>query len=395
MKWHNPPMRSATRLALATVTALTLLSACSSTTSTPATSEPAAAATSAAAALPAETAAQLQKAVDDAQAKFGFPGIIAGVWGPDGEWVTLTGTAGPEPSTPLTRDDHTRIGSITKTFTVTLLLQLAEKGLVSLDDTIDKYVPGMPNGDTATLLDLAHMTSGIIPYTAIPASTDAFFADTQKAWTPQELVDFVKGTKPQFAAGTNFQYSNTNTVLLGMVIEQVTGRPYADVVQENILGPLGMTQTSFPGSSNALPDPHLMGSTMQGNPDNTLKDATNWSPTYAFSAGEMISTLDDLHKWGVALGTGEGILSPEMQMMRLDSVPNDIPGNTPTRSYGIGIGLTNGWLGHTGEIPGYNTVLEYNPDTKTTIAIMVNTDIAVDNVNPAVAVFNEFQTILG
>lgn len=393
-------MRPATRLALAAVASLTLVSACSSTTSTPASS--AAPATIAAAAsagassaeLPADIAAQLQAAVDQVQTTFKFPGIIAGVWRPDGEWVTLTGTQGPEPSSPVTRDDHTRIGSITKTFTVTLLLQLAEKGLLSLDDTIDKFVPGMPNGDTATLLDLAHMTSGIIPYTAIPASTDEFFADTQKAWTPQELVDFVKGTKPQFPAGTKFQYSNTNTVLLGMVIEQVTGKPIADVYQENILGPLGMTQTSFPGSSNALPDPHLMGSTTQGNPDNTIKDATDWSPTYAFTAGEMISTLDDLHKWGVALGTGEGILSADMQKMRLDSVPNDIPGNSPTRSYGIGIGLTNGWLGHTGEIPGYNTVLQYNPETQTTVAIMVNTDIGIDNLNPAVAVFDAFQPIL-
>lgn len=339
-------------------------------------------------------AAQLQQALDEVQAQYGFPGAIAGVWRPDGEWTGVVGEAGPSPNRPIDLADHTRIGSVTKTFTVTALLQLVEQGLVSLDDTIGEYVPGLPNGDTATLLDLARMTSGILPYTAVEESTDAYFADPTRVWQPAELIDFVKGTEPQFAPGEAVQYSNSNTVLLGMVIEKVTGRSMSEVLTDGILGPLGMTGTSFPGDSSELPAPHLSGVTTQGDPEGEIKDATYWSPTYAFTAGEMISTLDDLRTWGVALGTGEGILSPEMQQLRIDSLTSSIPGNTPERTYGIGMGRTGGWIGHTGEIPGFNTVLQYDPETQTTVAIIVNSDIAVDKVNPAVAVFNAFDEIL-
>ena len=192
--------------------------------------------------------------------------------------------------------------------TATVILQLVEEGKLKLSDPIGKYVPGMPNGDTATIQQLAEMTSGIAPYTRSDEFQKQLFADPQKVWTPEELIAFEKGQPAEFAPGKGWDYSNTNYVLLGMVIEQVTGKSIADVFQERLFGPLGMNDTVFPGTSNAIADPHLRGATVQGQDDGVIGDATDWNPTEAYTAGEVISTLEDLETWAHALFTGEGIL---------------------------------------------------------------------------------------
>ena len=143
---------------------------------------------------------------------------------------------------PMTADVNQRVGSVTKTFTVTALLQLAEAGDLSLDDPIEQYVPGMPNG-TATLAQLAEMRSGIPSYTFDDGFQTTLFSDPNHVWEPQELVDLVKGQEAMFEPGTMTFYSNTNLILLGMVIEQVTGKPIDQVMQEQIIEPLGLEHT--------------------------------------------------------------------------------------------------------------------------------------------------------
>ena len=336
-----------------------------------------------------------QQVLDETRAAQGFPGVQAGVWMPDGEWIGTSGTAGAGQSTPITPADHTRIGSITKTFTVTALLQLAEKGSLSLDDPIGKYVPGMPNGDTATLGNLATMTSGIPSYTFNETFTDSYFANPAQVWQPQQLVDVVKGQPANFAPGTKFEYSNTNTVLLGMVIEQVTGKPVEEVFSTQIFTPLGLSSTSFPAASPDLPTPYLSGITEQGQPDGQTADATNWNPSWAFTAGEMISALEDLRVWSKALATGEGILNPQTAQLRLDSLQPTVEPNTAERSYGMGFGQINGWIGHTGELPGYNTAVYYNPKLQTSIVVMVNSDIPTSSgENPAPTVTTGLMKVI-
>lgn len=390
---------SATRLAAVGLTVTVLVTGCASGSSTSDSSSAAtassAASASTAAAMPAEMQAAFQQVLDDNRAQLGFPGVQAGVWTEDGAWIGTSGTSGQGLTTPITPADHTRIGSVTKTFTVTALLQLAEKGKLSLDDPIGKYVPGMPNGDTATLANLATMTSGIPSYTLNDTFTDAYFANPETVWQPQQLVDIVKNEPASFAPGAKFDYSNTNTVLLGMVIEQVTGKPVADVFTEQIFTPLGLTQTSFPAASAALPAPYLSGITAQGQPAGQTADATNWNPSWGFTAGEMISTLDDLHVWSKALATGEGILGKEYAQKRLDSLKATVEPNTPEKSYGMGFGQVNGWIGHTGELPGYNTTVYFNPELKTSIVVMVNSDIAgPSGENPAPTVTTALMKVV-
>lgn len=326
--------------------------------------------------LPPDVRERFRQVLDKNRAAFNFPGAQAGVWTPGGAWVGVTGVAAAGGSAAPARADHTRIGSITKTFTVVLLLQLVEQGRVSLDDPIGKYVPDLPNGDTATLRMLASMTSGIPAYTADEAFLNAFSSNPNTVFTPRQLLDYVKGKPADFPAGTRVAYSNTNTVALGILIEQQTGRPFAQALQENILNPLHLSGTLSPGASRAFPDPHWRGITIQADPDGVIKDATDWNPSWGFSAGDMISTLDDLHRWAVALGTGEGIVSPAMQKVREASMNSTVPPNSPALSYALGFGVFNGWIGHSGELPGFNTSILYDPRTQTSIVAMVNSDIA-------------------
>lgn len=345
--------------------------------------------------IPADLQSRFQTVLDDARTQYGFPGVQAGVWTRDGEWIGNSGTAGQTDPRAITPEDRTRIGSITKTFTVTALLQLVEAGKVSLDDVIGKYVPGMPNGSSATLRNLATMTSGIPSFTGDTTVTKEYLAKPTTVFTAEQLVGSVKGMQPLFPPGTQMNYSNTNTVLLGMVVEQVTGKPIGTVLTETLYQPLGLNQTVFPAGSAEIPDPHLSGLTTQGDPVGEQKNSTDWNPSFANAAGEMISTLGDLRTWAVALGTGDKILRPETQQMRAESVRNSVPGNVPGHSYGLGIVDEQGWLGHTGEIPGYETVIGYDAASGSTIVVMVNSDVPSGSLPPAgPAIFGSLAAIV-
>lgn len=324
--------------------------------------------------LPAALVDDLQRTLDASRDKLGYPGAMVGVWTPDGAWFGVTGESGRGSGRPPQRADHTRIGSLTKTFTVMALLQLADQGKVSLQDPIGRYFPGLPNGDTATLRDLAAMTSGIPNYSDSAAFGEQWSADPSgTVFTPQQVVDFVKDEPALFPAGTRMDYSNTNTALLGLVIEKVTGKPMAQVYRTGLLEPLGMSRTSFPGASPDLPAPHLDGITNQ--PDGAVRDATGWNPSWTFTAGGMISTLDDIRAWTVALGTGGGLVSEAMQRERQASTTSTVPPNTADLTYALGFFVDNGWWGHNGALPGFTSYAVYHPQRQTSVVVFVNSDI--------------------
>lgn len=326
---------------------------------------------------------ELNLAAATSFAEVSAPGAIMAVRTPQGTWIATIGDEDWDKTTPMAADVNQRIGSLTKTFTATAILQLAEQGELSLDDPIDKYVPGMPNGD-ATLYELTAMRSGIPSYTFDESFQNTLFSNPDQPWTPQQLVDLVKGDEPMFAPGTMMFYSNTNYVLMGMVIEQVTGKPIQDVLQELIFDPVGLDHTVFPTDAT-FPEPHPQGYTMQGATGDTPTNATDWDPSWGWTAGAMISDLDDLLTWGEVLATGEGILSPDTQADRLDSFDFSVPvyvseGQTapqsPARAYGLGLGLALDWYGHEGELPGFNTYVQHYEPEGITLVVMVNSDIS-------------------
>lgn len=377
----------------------------------PASEAPAPASRASEAELAAPLRDRLQARLDAHRTDDGYPGAIAGVWTPDGAWIGVSGVAGRGSDRAPGRGDHTRIGSVTKTFTVMALLQLVDRGEVSLADTIGTYIPGLPNGDTATLRDLARMTSGIPSYNDNLDFVRAWAADPAgTVVSPQQLVDYAKAQPALFPAGSEFHYSNTNTVLLGMVIEQVTGRPVAEVFRSNLFEPLGLSGTSFAGESPDLPDPHLRGITDQPGadveelgiplpPGGPIRDATNWNPSWEFTAGAMISTLDDLRTWTQALATGGGLVSENIQREREASVGTELgrlDPDDPDATYGLGFFSVRGWWGHDGSVPGYTTYAAHHPQRETSVVVLVNSDVRAPGQpeGPAVSLAEEIQAAL-
>jgi D-alanyl-D-alanine carboxypeptidase len=328
--------------------------------------------------LPSGQRARLVAAVRRGFREASVPGAVVGVQTRKGRWIKAIGIGNESTKVPMRAPVHQRIGSVTKTFVGALLMQLAGEGKLSLDDKVSKYVAGVPNGDLITLRQLADMTSGIASYTANPDFVNVLFSDPYRVWQAPELLPFGFSNSPVFAPGTAFQYSDSNYVLLGLVIQEATGRPFRAVLRKRILKPLELTQTSFPGRSAVLPKPHARGYTLQGQPSGQPGDATNYNPSYAFTAGEMISTVRDLLVYARATGTGKGLLTRRLQKQRLASF-NLIPPLTRQLSYGIGLVYDMGWIGHTGQVPGYTTALYYHRPSDTAVVIEANSDISSGN----------------
>ncbi|MFF4368311.1 serine hydrolase domain-containing protein [Streptomyces sp. NPDC001594] len=323
------------------------------------------------------TAAKLDRAVQDVLRKTGVPGVVVGISAPGkGTYTRAFGVADKATKQPMATDVYSRIGSETKTFTVTALLQLAQQGKVDLDDSIGTYVKGVPNGDKVTLRELAGMRSGLLSYTATETFYKALTTDPTRHFTPRELLDYAfKAPKPEILApNTRFNYSNTNLILLGLVVEKQSGLPLPAYIRDHILRPAGMNRTSFPDDAS-FPTPHAQGYTRQTASART-QNATDWNPSWGWAAGAMISDLHDLRIWAKTLATGvfpDGtrMVVPDLQKQRLDTRPTGIPG----ADYGLGIFDVQGWIGHNGSLPGYESLTVYLPGQQATLVVLLNTDI--------------------
>ncbi|WP_330328530.1 beta-lactamase family protein [Streptomyces sp. NBC_00536] len=322
-------------------------------------------------------AAQLDAAVRQVMRETKVPGATVGLWAPGkGSYVKTFGVADKVSGDPMTTDLRVRLGSETKTFTVTALLQLVDQGKAGLDDPIGRYITGVPNGDRITLRELAGMRSGLFSYTLDPDFIKTFEGDPQQAFAPQQLLDYSFKHPVQFAPNAKFQYSNTNLILLGLVVEKVTGRPLQDVITQDVLEPAGLHDTLFP-TGTQFPDPHAHGYTDQ-TASGKIEDATDWNPSWAWAAGSMISDLQDLRSWARTLATGT-LLTPATQAERLKTTPMDISGD----GYGLGIFNVQGWIGHNGSLPGYESLTVFLPQAQATMVILLNTDVRTDNQEPS------------
>jgi D-alanyl-D-alanine carboxypeptidase len=322
------------------------------------------------------TTAQLDEAISTALRETGAPGAIVGVWGPHCAYEKAFGVADKATGAPMRTDFYHRIGSETKTFTVTGVLQLVDDGLVGLDDPIGDYIPGVPEGDRITLRQLARMQSGLFNYSEDEQFQLDLVTDPYRPFTPQELLGYAFAHPLDFPPGEGFHYSNTNTILLALVIERVSGLPLHQYIEERVLQPLGLEDTSFP-TDNAFPQPHAQGYT-RTTLDGSETVATDWNPSWGWAAGAMISTLEDMRTWARAVATGT-LLEPETQAQRLETVTP--PGFNPGAGYGLGIFDAQGWVGHNGSLPGYQTLTVYLPERHLTLVVLLNTDEPVPGSN--------------
>ncbi|MFB2598979.1 serine hydrolase domain-containing protein [Herbiconiux sp. P17] len=400
-------MMKKTVLALLTVGAVLATSACAATGATDASTPSSTPAPSSSGADPAY-AAVLQGEIPTVMADNAIPGVVVLIQSPSrGDWTTTFGTAELGAEVPMSVDDHLRVGSNTKTMTSTVILQLVEEGALSLDDPISKFRPDVPGGDGITIANLSEMRSGLFSYTFDAGFNATLDAEPQKAWTPDELLAIAFSHPANAGPGVEFEYSNTNIVLLGVVIEQLTGMTASEAFEERIFAPLGLEHSLLPLPDDpAIPDPHAQGYQFGTNVetidsyavpaaelpaalDGTLEplDQTAANPSWAWTAGGAISTPGDLAVYVKAL-VGGGLLDDATQKLRLASVQPMAAGGPSGVGYGLGIAqFAPGILGHDGQLPGYSSFMAYDLDTGDTIIVGVNLSASpVDGENAAVVV---------
>ncbi|MCV7280491.1 beta-lactamase family protein [Mycolicibacterium flavescens] len=328
----------------------------------------------AAVAQPRDLAAALDKVIAERLAQMGAPGAIVSLSVPgEVDYVKAFGVGDTASGMPMLVDNHTRIGSVTKTFTGTAVLQLVDEGRIRLDDPIARYVEGVPSGDVITLDMLGRMRSGLANYTDDTGFVERLYRESPRgpvafAMMPRELVEVALAKPLNFAPGSDYEYSNTNTVLLGMVVEKVSGVRLRQYLQDNIFGPLGLTQTSYP-ADGWLPGPYAHG--YNKSPDEVIVETTLWNLSWADAAGKIVSNVYDMRAWAKALGSG-ALLRPDTHAQRISGGSSVVPGV----DYSFAIFDVQGWRGHNGDIPGYATVAVYLPERDATLVVFVNSDVA-------------------
>ena len=323
--------------------------------------------------IDAELSARLQAVVDASRERIPAPGLSVAIRLPDGEtWTGVSGLASLEPVAPVTPDTVFAVASISKTFVTALILQLADEGLLSLDDPLSDFLPDFPRARRITLRHLLAHTSGVYNFFEHPRYVQEVFSDRTRHWRFEEILGFVAA--PYCSPGACFHYSNTNFVLLGRVAEKVTGAPLHAQIRERFLDPLGLEHTLFqPDEATPRDAAHGHLALSGGFVDHTgpsLVIPHLSAVTVAWAAGAMASTPSDLSRWAHALYGGQLLsaeLTAEMMAYRLDD------------EYGLGMRTRvfhgRRAVGHLGGIRGFENAMWYFPDTDVTIVISANRGI--------------------
>ncbi len=319
-----------------------------------------------------EIEAKLDQLMVDTMKKYNSPGMTLGIWVPNkGSFVRAKGTADLATGRKMDTRDIFRIGSLTKTFTATVILQLIDEGKVRLDDSLYKYYPKVPNSKNITVRQLLNMTSGLHSYTEIEWVQEAFFTHRFRAWSPEELVKAAISVKPDFPPGKGFHYTNTNYVLLGMIIEKVTGNKLEFEIKKRIIDRLRLSHTVFPIGPE-IGEGAIHGYMYEdGKPEDWTKENVSWG----WAAGAMISNMYDIKTYIKAISDGT-FLSRKLQKERLTSwVDMELAHKEimSTLRYGLGVFTAGGFVGHNGGLPGYVNIAMYNPENGARILCMLNT----------------------
>ncbi|MFH1050597.1 MAG: serine hydrolase domain-containing protein [bacterium] len=321
---------------------------------------------------------QIKTAMNATQAEMDAPGWIAGIWSPAESYELVDGMADVDGNIDMEISSLIRIGSITKTFTATLLLILVDEGKLSLDDKLEKFLPDYPKADQITVRQLTMHKAGIVSWDEDDEVRMSVFDGTKK-WTIDELIEWASEQPFLSEPGAEFHYSNIGYFMLGKIIEQASEMTVAQAINEKIAIPLGLKNTfmaespqpvgdyvhGYDGSSGSVID-------MTGTPQAI---AINYE--LAWTAGGMLSTLEDLLIWSKALVTGE-LLSDSLhdQQLPVPNPPNEI--NPYWSGYGIGINQTDAWFGHTGAVCGFICNMSYNPEDDVAIVTFFNKFSAFD-----------------
>ena len=334
----------------------------------------------------------LQQMLDEVVAA-GAPGVVALVndgrrgWREDrghggphdrGVWQDARGVADLGTGRAMRPEDRFRAGSVTKSFVATVALQLVAEGRLSLSDSVERWLPGvLPYGGELTVRQLLSHTGGVPEYNFQPV-VELFRVTRFHSWQPRELVALIADLPPDFVPGTAFSYSNTGYVLMGMIIERVTGRDLGRELERRIFRPLQLRGTSFPVNLPFLPWPYARGYSQALDEDynwveGRLLDFTVYNPSWAWGPGNVVSDVDDIARFYRALLGGR--LLPPALLAEMKATREVAPG------VGYGLGLTlfetacGSIWGHEGTMPGFATEVFSSDDGTRQYGVMINAHI--------------------
>ncbi len=327
--------------------------------------------------------ARVQHLTDSVRIAQRWPGLSVALMTVDGHLAAAaSGYADTLTKKPLTTRDRLLQGSVGKTYVAAVAMQLVAEGRLDLEAPIARYLgqepwfDSLPNGRSATVRQIMQHTSGLVRYEFQPAVTARLRAEPFREWTPVERLRALFGVAAPFAAGMGWEYSDTNYIVLGMIIERLTGRSYYDEVQRRVLDPLALRNT-IPSNRRALtgvangyagPKNELGGYDASIGADGLM--AIN--PQFEWTGGGIASTTSDLARWAKLLYEGKAF-PPAMLAPMLTGVPARLGANT---QYGLGVILRTTPLGpswgHSGFFPGYATEMVYFPALKVSVAVQVN-----------------------
>jgi D-alanyl-D-alanine carboxypeptidase len=347
----------------------------------------------------------LQAKLDEWHKAGSFPGATLGVVLPNGESFSLAvGFSDRDARTPMKPNDRMLAGSVGKTFAAATALQLVKEGKIGLDDKIEKYLGSepwfsrLPNAKDITVRQLMNHTSGLVRYEFKQQFTKDLTANPAKVWKPAELVAYLLDEKPPFEAGKDWVYSDTNYIVLGMIIEKVTGKKFYNEANRRLIKPLKLTDTSpqdgptlrgvvqgYAGPNNAFGGTDAM--IVNG------KFAIN--PQFEWTGGGYASTAQDLARWAKMIYEGKAF-SPDLLPQVLDGVSAPMLGRET--KYGLGVIIRKTQVGtsygHSGFFPGYMTDMAYFPEHKVAVAIQVNTSVGRNLGKPLSRVLVEVMEIV-
>ena len=346
----------------------------------------------------------LQSTFDAMHSSGRFPGATAALSLPDGSTIALAvGYSDSAQQVRMLPNDRMLVGSTGKTFVAAVALQLAAEGSLELDARVADYLGDrdwydrVPNAAEITVRNLMNHTSGVMRYEFKDEFVQQLSADPDRRWDPEELVAYVLDERAGFAAGEGWDYSDTNYILLGMIVEGITGRDLYDEVKTRLLEPLGLANT-IPSDSRRIAG-LVQGYAGPGNPftgsDAVIGEDGRFviNPQFEWAGGGFASTTSDLARWSAAL-YGGGVLDGEWIAQMLDGVPARLG---PGARYGLGVIIQETPLGvsygHSGFFPGYLTQMAYFPEQRIAVAVQVNCSVPPSLGRPLGAMVTELAEV--
>lgn len=345
---------------------------------------------------PAQADAALDRALKQLVAMPGGPpGVIAVVQRGDEVEVHRAGYADVETKRRPRAGDHMRIASTAKAFSGAAALSLVAQGVLSLDDTIAQRLPSLPSAwGAVTLRQLLNHTSGVPDFTKSPAFVQGFLASLTVAPAPEQLLSYVADEPLAFPPGTKYEYSNSDNIVVGLMVQAVTGKSYQEALQEQVYGPLGLTQTSLPAGPE-MPAPYIHGYGRDGNaaPEDISEIA---AAGWAWASGGIVSTPLDLNRF-IRGYVGGALFGPAERGQQRRFIPG---GGSEPRGPGVnaaGLALfryqtrCGTVYGHTGNTFGYTQFMAASSDGTRSVTVSINLQRTQDSRGQAGAVFRALR----